>query len=478
MILMTSTLLLVAAFQAYWIGKLYREEQKNLQQTTNVTFQDIMYKVQLIRFTGHPTAMQANLPVNLFAFDLIDSIKRSLVVKMGKPGKTGVIKSDAVKTSISFSFRTDSMHTFSGKPVDTVLPMIQIGSDSTFIRIITSIVNNDKPLQLHDIDTTYKNELLRKGVDIGFTLRKLKAADTLPGKVPHPQKLQTDPVFVGISHEDGFQATFSNPLHYLLLRLKLPILFGLALFGLTLMSFIFMYRNLREQQTLAAIRHGFISNITHELKTPIATVNVAVEALRKFNALDNPERTREYLDISALELQRLSQLVDKVLKLSLYENKEIILNTEVIDLYQLMAEVLASMKLQMDKAGAIASLSSDGDGFLVRADKLHMTGVFVNLLDNALKYSHSKPVINIRFSYDAKGIMITVRDNGIGIPAAYQQKVFENFFRVPSGDRHDVKGYGLGLGYVRHIVERHHGVISVDSKEGQGSTFIIQLPAL
>jgi len=225
------------------------------------------------------------------------------------------------------------------------------------------------------------------------------------------------------------------------------------------------------------LKNEFIGNITHELKTPIATVGVAIEALRNFNAIEDPQRTKEYLDISANELQRLSLLVDKVLKLSMFEKKEVELKKEVFDLRELLNEVLSIMKLQFEKYRATVSVDTQGDDFKISADRLHMTSVLYNLLDNALKYSTVEPEIKITLSASRPDfVTLYLTDSGLGIPKEYQSKVFDKFFRVPTGDRHTVKGYGLGLSYVREIVRRHGGIISVESELGKGTTFTIHLP--
>ena len=237
-----------------------------------------------------------------------------------------------------------------------------------------------------------------------------------------------------------------------------------------------LYRNLQRQRKLTEIKNEFISNITHELKTPIATVNVAIEALRNFNAIQSPEKTKEYLDISAAELQRLSLLVDKVLRLSMFENKEIELRKEKFDLYALSAQIIATMKLQFDKANAIVSLTKDGDKFIIDADKIHIASMIYNLLDNALKYGKEEPEITVMVISHGGYIELRVSDNGIGIAPEYRQKIFEKFFRVPSDARHDIKGYGLGLSYVNHIARRHLGFIEVESNPGKGSSFHVKLP--
>jgi two-component system phosphate regulon sensor histidine kinase PhoR len=229
------------------------------------------------------------------------------------------------------------------------------------------------------------------------------------------------------------------------------------------------------QKRLADIKNEFISNITHELKTPIATVSVAIEALRSFNASMDPQRSKEYLDISANELQRLSLLVDKVLKLSMFENKEIDLKYEALNMQALIQEVASSMRLQFEKKNAAVSITAEGEpGF--EGDRLHMVSVIFNLLDNALKYSYDNPRINITSVGTANKISLIITDDGIGIPEEYREKVFEKFFRVPTGNLHNAKGYGLGLSYVAQVVKKHKGTIKVEPADGGGSKFVIALP--
>ena len=232
---------------------------------------------------------------------------------------------------------------------------------------------------------------------------------------------------------------------------------------------------MQQQRRLAELKNEFISNITHELKTPIATVGVAIEALKNFNALQDPQRTREYLDISSNELQRLSLLVDKVLKLSMFEKKEIELRTETLDLTTLAEEVEASMRLQLEKQNAQLTLTHSGDTTL-QGDRLHLLSVIFNLVDNALKYSTGAPSIQIELTGTDKDVQLSVKDNGIGIASEYQEKIFEKFFRVPTGDTHNAKGYGLGLSYAAHVVKKHGGIISVDSQPGLGTRFTVIIP--
>ena len=230
-----------------------------------------------------------------------------------------------------------------------------------------------------------------------------------------------------------------------------------------------------KQHRLAALKNEFISNITHELKTPIATVGVAIEALKNFNAADNPQRTKEYLDISHNELQRLSLLVDKVLKLSMFEKQEVELKYETLNLKAVIDEVTDSLKLQFEKHQASVIVNQAGN-VMLQGDKLHLLSVVFNLLDNALKYSKEKPVIKIDLQEKDDTILLTITDNGIGIPKGYKDKVFGKFFRIPHGDTHNAKGYGLGLSYVAQVIQKHKGTIVVESQPGIGTTFTITLP--
>jgi two-component system, OmpR family, phosphate regulon sensor histidine kinase PhoR len=171
----------------------------------------------------------------------------------------------------------------------------------------------------------------------------------------------------------------------------------------------------------------------------------------------------------------LSLLVDKVLKLSMFEKKEIELKYEEVNLKDVVEEVASSMRLQLEKFHAKVTVFADGDLHL-RADRLHLISVVFNLLDNALKYSKGEPAIQAELKEEDDHVMLSIKDNGIGIPPEYQDKLFEKFFRVPTGDTHNAKGYGLGLSYVAHVVKKHKGTIKVESQPGIGTKFTITLP--
>ena len=338
--------------------------------------------------------------------------------------------------------------------------------------LIKSQVLNDT-ISIEQIDSVYKKALNLNGINAAFHIKKdsLFKPDSSRGS-----NFNTSKVPVGFLSKNAYQASFEAPTLFLLSSIFPQMALSVLLVAFIAITFLFLYRNLLSQRRLALMKNDFISNITHELKTPIATVNVAIEALRNFDALQSPERTKEYLDISAAELQRLSLLVDKVLKLSMFENKEIELQKQNFDLKQLIEEVMYSMRLQFEKQGAQINFKSMGPDFMILADRLHITSVIYNLFDNALKYSKSNPTINIELASLQNEMIFSVADSGIGIAPDYASKIFDKFFRVPSGDHHNIKGYGLGLSYAAEVVRKHQGTIHLETELGKGSRFTVKLP--
>jgi signal transduction histidine kinase len=351
----------------------------------------------------------------------------------------------------------------------------------SFKRNFTSILTSSKPiadsLSLKELDSAYHTDLKKAGILLSYNIKTgLSDSIHLKDTVPNTS-FKTSIATVGFISPKWYQISFESPNQYLYKKIFPQVLFSLLLIVFTTIAFVFLYRNLLTQQKLAAFKNDFISNMTHELKTPIATVNVAIEALQSFNVLDDPKRTKEYLQISSAELQRLGLLVDKVLKLSMFESDRIVLEKEWFNFDQLVTETIHSMQPLFDKQNAQIQFTNNEGPVSIFADKLHISSVVYNLLDNALKYSGLNALIDITLSTPLNNIVdLKISDNGIGIDNSFQKKIFEKFFRVPTGDTHNVKGYGLGLSYVSHIVKQHKGIIEVESVLGKGSTFTVKLP--
>lgn len=323
-------------------------------------------------------------------------------------------------------------------------------------------------IRISEIIPAISKSLKKENADVPFSILRFDNA------IQQDEQVFNETT-IGFVNPVTYKFKLGNTFPYLLKRITIPILVSLFLVGVTIFSFLLLYRNLLRQRRLALMKNEFISNITHELKTPIATVGVAIEALRSFNAIQDPEKTKEYLDISANELQRLSLLVDKVLKISMFENKEIELRQEFLDLADIVQEVAASMRLQFEKNNAVLTTEKEGDLHL-KGDRLHLLSVVYNLLDNALKYSNKAPSIHVKLYEENDHVVLAVSDNGIGVEPEYKDKIFDKFFRVPMGNTHNTKGYGLGLSYASQVIHQHGGKISVESRPGAGSTFTVILP--
>ena len=263
---------------------------------------------------------------------------------------------------------------------------------------------------------------------------------------------------------------------FILKKMVPTILFSLFLLGMICLAFWTLFTNWVKQNRLVAEKNEFINNMTHELKTPIATVGVALEAISNFDLTAEQEKTKEYIDISRNEINRLSLLVDKVLNIAAFDSSASKLKKEAVDIITIIEDIIHSMKLQLEDKSARIILQHDISGSIVVGDKLHLSNVIHNIIDNALKYSTSDPKVDISINENNDSLILSFKDNGQGIPKEYLYKVFDRFFRVPTEDQHDVKGHGLGLNYVQNILHAHGGKITVESIENEGSTFTISLP--
>ncbi|HEV7781059.1 MAG TPA: HAMP domain-containing sensor histidine kinase [Chitinophagaceae bacterium] len=483
-LLMGITILGITGFQLYWIRQNYSREEKSMEIKAEMAFRQTILKLQVSRLkldtamwnqkSGHGTG--GGKVKIMLKEERGQDVDIRVIPRQGVVSTINVIQS---KLKDSLKVRTDL------KPGIVMMNREEISMPGDTMGFTRAMPGQGRPgdniysflydvdslqdsLRLIEIDTAYQRTMTRLKMDIPFSILRSDSAGA--GDLQ-----RFNEVTIGFARPVTFRLQLGNTFPYLLKQIMQPILFSILLLGITILSFVLLYKNLLRQQKLAALKNEFISNITHELKTPIATVGVAIEALKNFNAMDDPKRTREYLDISQNELQRLSLLVDKVLKLSMFEKKELDLKFETVNLKEIVEEVVGSLRLQLEKNKASVSVTHDGDTGM-QGDHLHLLSVIFNLLDNAVKYSRHAPSIGIGIKGNENNIVLSIADNGIGIAPEYKEKIFEKFFRVPHGDTHNAKGYGLGLSYVAEVVEKHKGSIALESQPGSGTKFIITLP--
>ncbi|WP_373497130.1 sensor histidine kinase [Aquiflexum sp.] len=260
---------------------------------------------------------------------------------------------------------------------------------------------------------------------------------------------------------------------FLLKKMLNPFLFAVLVVLFISWSMFAMYSNMLKQQRLNLLKNDIISNITHELKTPVSTVAIVLESLENFGAKDNMETRKEYIQIAKNELIRLTAMAENILKSSVLEKDEKV-NFRPLELDVLLEERINSFRPMLESQSFEFSYQKEGQQFKIYGNEEQLSLVIFNLLDNAIKYSKDHKSIHVHLHESDHKITLKISDKGIGIPEGYQKEIFEKFIRVPQQDLHDVKGYGLGLAQVAAITQSHGGKISLDSQLGKGSTFTLQ----
>jgi len=262
-----------------------------------------------------------------------------------------------------------------------------------------------------------------------------------------------------------------------LMKTLWPLLASSSLFLITIiLAFSYTIRTIFRQKKISEIKNDFINNMTHELKTPIATISLACEALNDPVMSNSAKNVSQYVGMIRDENKRLGVLVENVLKSAVLDRGEMELAKDDVDIHELIRNTIRNIELQVSQKGGRIEQALKADNAVIKGDKVHLTNVFYNLMDNAIKYSKENPLIQVETTSDDSSISIRVKDQGIGIRKDDQARIFDKLFRVPTGNIHNIKGFGLGLSYVKVIVEKHHGTVSVASELGKGSTFTIQLP--
>lgn len=332
-----------------------------------------------------------------------------------------------------------------------------------------------------EIDSVLKAELEQKGLNLAFEygiidngfLSSLQtenfSSQTADFKVP----LFKNDFFAG---PKWLLISFPERISYLLKSLW----YMLALSGLftatIIIAFGYTLNQMQKQKKISQIKSDFINNMTHEFKTPIATISLAIDALSNPKVQSDQTRIEHYRKVIREENKRMHAQVEKVLQLAMLDKQELELRKNLIDMHELIETCANTMALRIEEKGGQLILGLNAAKTIVDGDELHLENALLNLLDNALKYSKEEPRIEIKTELLANQLQIHVMDNGIGMSKDVQRKIFERFYRQEGGNIHNVKGHGLGLSYVREIIEMHGGLIQVESQPGEGSMFTIELP--
>lgn len=331
------------------------------------------------------------------------------------------------------------------------------------------------PLNVKMADSILRVRLAERGIRPEFVA--VEAVDSLDRViVSNPAitdellpKLDVFAIDYGEGKSHSYRAYLSPLMKEILHRMQGVIVTTLILIIIFVIGFWYLLRTVGRLRTLEEMKDDFTNNMTHELKTPISIAYSANDALLNFDTTNNPARKEAYLKIALKQLGRLGELVENILAMSMERRRTMVLKREPVELVSLVEEIAAAQRMRSEKAIEI-EVSASAEQVTVEADKTHLSNVINNLIDNAIKYSGDSVRIKIEVGSD----MISVTDDGIGIPAKSLPYIFNKFYRVPRGNRQDVRGYGIGLFYVRQILDKMGWTVSVSSKPGAGSTFTIK----
>lgn len=510
------------AIQVYWVNNAISLGQDRFEQSVNEALNNVVYRLEKFKAAAkitqkfnfrkqgiryYSTVDISGDKASLVSDSLGDKVsyqlpKNKLNVKIVEEfvsDSNGVI----VKKSREKNFSADT----SSKELDAKLkaegpimhPMDSVDFSDKWFANKTNMVNDifdelvsinvyndyDKRIDTLLIDSILRVELMEKGVDadyiFGITPSKNPPMDST-GLTDKQKKIYQSPFKVNLSPDNIFikpqflSVSFPNQERYILSSMWFLLLISIAFMLALIFSFYYTISTILKQKKLSEIKNDFISNMTHEFKTPISTISLACEVLGDQSVEKSPERVSNYVRMIGDENKRLSLLVENILQTAILDKGQFKLKLQQIDVHNLIEQTITNIKLQVENKEGEIEKCLNASKFVIEADRVHVTNIVFNLIDNALKYSSDKPKIKISTKNDVEGVFISVQDNGIGISKENQKRIFDTMYRVPTGNIHNVKGFGLGLSYVKAVVEKHGGSISVESELGKGSTFTVYLP--
>ena len=384
-----------------------------------------------------------------------------------------------VQTSRTFSISDNMFNVSVNNAMDEVVR--QMGGE-----VFQTANHPAAAFNYQELDSLIAEELLLNGIDLhpvvgiydgsqgSFLYTSDASKENRLDESPYRYKFS--PIGVVSSSQYFIILAFPHSSLYFQSNPKVYLYMTLFLLAVIATMFFMSLRTLRTQRRLDQMKTEFINNMTHEIKTPLATIGLACEMLRDDTVSQDATTRSNFLGIIADENQRMRVLVETILQSAKMANKNFAINPKEVDINKLVTHVLQSFRLTISNRGGNITTYLDADPSVLEADELHLTNLIYNLVDNAIKYSTDAPQIEVSTKREEGVIKLSVRDHGIGIAKENQKRVFEKFYRVSTGNIHNVKGFGIGLNYVAQVVRLHHGHISLDSELGQGSTFTVTLP--
>ena len=456
----TATIILTIAVQLYWNYNNYvdnKQRVKNEIQNSLDTAIDEYY-----------TDLSKS---NFFAIIDYDSInsKSSFLKDFWNED---INSSKSKVSSISIKISSD----YSGDVEASKIQKNKISSDTTkFLKGIQSVVialNNDE-INFTKLDSIFTHQLSKKGIKTPHYLilidKDIKVGGSNKAK-DIELSLFSNSKSTFLRPDQNLRAYYEDPTIQALKKSSTGILLSLLLSLSVIFCLIYLLKIISTQKELAEIKNDLINNITHEFKTPIATISTAVEAIESFNVADNKEKTKQYAAISAFQLKKLHVMVEKLLETATLDSESLMLQKEPTNIVDLIAKIAKKFELLTKKE---INFTTNIDSKILKIDRFHFENAISNLVDNAIKYGGDSIEINLNSVLNVT--VISVADNGKGIDKSQQERIFDKFYRVPKGNTHDVKGFGIGLYYAQKIIEKHNGSINISSSF-DNTIFKLQIP--
>nr|WKN38982.1 HAMP domain-containing sensor histidine kinase [Tunicatimonas sp. TK19036] len=513
-VLMSIALTGLVSFQGYWINQTVQANQERFEQNVYAALNSVVNQIerQEAYVLAYQTLEQRVLQLDTSGLYPIASSSSSQVqiIQRGEEGQSSVYTYNQQSGQHSESPKPEIDLSVGVAPADspailTIRPPAPApNSNPTYVyweRIrklerrtgmfedaIQQLITGSRPVHSRvsnqQIDSLLRVALGDRGIQTPYEYAVVDAeVDSI--------LMTNTPQLANVLHADAQVALFPNDFvpssaflnikfpeqhWYLLKKIWTTLISSLLFTGIVVYCFVYAINTIFRQKKLSDMKNDFINNMTHELKTPISTVSLAVEALQDAEMAQNPTILERYLNIIREENARLGSQVERVLQIASLDKKDFTLKKEEVEVHELIEKIIKNATPSISKREGSLDAHLNAERTTVCADPHHLSNVLTNLIDNANKYSPEAPHITLRTKNTRTGMIIEVEDQGMGMSREVQTKVFDKFYRAPTGNRHDVKGFGLGLSYVRSIVEAHGGQVSVQSKLGEGSTFTVYLP--
>lgn len=488
---MTLSLTGITAIQAYWIFNAYSIKEEKFEQEVGEALSGVSKRleaIEAINFLNDSPNLEPFFNSNnlLNSYNSFDSIEKL------KAAEQGLLFSMRINGDTSFMFKMDSngLQVKSEIGLEKELPlMVEKVENKMFnlSKVYEKLMRHEAQkrgriehrLMKKDLDSLIKFELETKGIIIPFEYAvmennelAIKSDEWNPGKGQHKASLFPGDFF----GNRLLMVSFPRKANYLLGTMWFTLMNSLLFTVAMIFTFSKTLSYSMRQKRISDIKTDFINNMTHEFKTPIATINLAIDAMGNEKVINNPDKIRHYSNIIKQENHRMNMQVESVLRMALMDKKELDLNYEKVKVAEVVADCVNHIKLQLEARGGNLTQSYETTDLEIMADKNHLANTIINILDNSVKYSIGPPEIKIQTEITETDFILIISDKGIGMTKEEQKKIFDRFFRVTSGNIHNIKGHGLGLSYVRGIIEAHGGKIEVESEKNKGSRFYIYLP--